>query len=271
MKREWPEWVEEKVLRFLNTAETASDFANLTASSLLPGSDGSPDLLIGKKVAARILDTRDHLGDGIFTHLHQLRDIRGVGADKFASIMEVFNRPSSQKLIDALNQTGLSVDSARLLVPQTGYVQSVVAYEELTGNAYIFREHIASRLATLARQMGHTPLAEKMLEQSMQHAFIEPYDNNDSGAALALALWLYQFKADECFPFPKALDACRAYIGHSTRSGSSPMQLWLIKPLDQTLLYPGGAPAALPVVGHEAERSLTLWLAHLDPEFVGPL
>lgn len=226
--------------------------------------------LLGPKVAERVIQIRDHLPEREFTNLHQLQDIRGIGEDKFASIMDAFNKPSSHLLTDALEQSESGSKPPGLLIPQTTYLESSQAYNILCTSAYALRELVSAQLMQLARGMNLSAVVQKMLDQSMQQAFIESYDNRDSGAALALALWLYQFKADDCFPFARALDACNRYIGPAVQTSGYQLQLWIIKPLEQSLLFPNGAPSALPVVGDQSECSVTLWLGHLAPEAPTP-
>jgi hypothetical protein len=263
MHRECPAWVEERVLRFMNQAGTWQKLIdNMRELGSDPGAR-SHDHLIGQKVAARILETRNLLPGMAFSTLGQLRDIRGLGEDKYRAILKAFSRPSASVLTDALAQAKLPGQSRAHLYPLTTYPSDEASYQELITTPYALKEWVTTHLLAYAGRRGHGALVCKMLDQSIQQAFVEGSDNSDSGAALALALWLYQFQADDCFPFPAALEACTRYIGPAAGEGPF-MRLWLIKPLDQGLLFAGGGPAAWPVAGHDGERSVTVWLGGME-------
>lgn len=258
-----PSWVRVRVLHFLNEASDARTLLNQipeTKSEV----DGRPqDYFLGHKVAERILEMREILPGKRYSNLKQLRDVRGLGSDKFKTILQSFNLPSAQLFVNGLYEKKVLSKDNWTLQPHTLFFEKRAEFLEITHDSCRLKSRVQNMLAELA-QKHERPVAERRLLHHMtESAFSDTYTNSTDEAALALALWFYQFDADNWFTIEKIQEECQTYFGLYRGSHTWRMDLHLLKPFDHSLLIDGLAPKALPVVCAEAELSVTIWLSGL--------
>lgn len=260
---ELPPWVRERVLQFLNEAQDARELLNMLPESRSIEAKRSQDYFLGHKVAERILEMRDHLPSKRYTNLKQLRDVRGLGADKFKTILEVFNLPSALLFVNGLYEKGILSQNNWTLQPYTIFFEEKDAFLEKTRTPCLLKTQVQKMLSGMAQKRELPNAERRLLHHLIEHAYPDAYDNQTEDAALALALWFYQFDADNWFSFERIREECQNYF--RLYQGSHPwrMDLYLLKPFDHSLLMNGLAPKSLPVVCVEAELSVTIWLSGL--------
>ena len=258
-----PTWVRERVLHFLNEAGDARSLLSQLPENKSEAEGRSPEYFLGHKVAERILEMRENLPGRRYSNLKQLRDVRGLGADKFKTILQSFNLPSALLFVNSLYEKKILSKNNWTLQPHTLFFEEREEYQEHAHDPCRLKAKVQDLLATLAQKHECSAAESRLVHHLIENAFPDAYTNSTDEAALALALWFYQFDADNWFSQERIREECQTYF--SLYRGSHPwrMDLYLLKPFDHSLLLQGLAPKALPVVCTEAELSITIWLSGL--------
>lgn len=106
-----PPAVVERILNFLNSAESWEDIAGVEPQEgpvfddpTKGFGDQIDDYDIGETTARKILIARDALGPSGFTTLGQVRAVYGVGVDKINDLIYTFRNPNNSTIVDAANK-----------------------------------------------------------------------------------------------------------------------------------------------------------------------
>lgn len=102
-----PQEVENRILNFLNTADSWEDIAGVEPQAgpvfddpATGYGDQIRDYDIGEVTAKRILDERNALSTGKFAGLDQVRKVYGVGPDKINDLIYTFRNPINSTVVD---------------------------------------------------------------------------------------------------------------------------------------------------------------------------
>jgi len=261
-KPEMPAWVANRILGFFNRANTVKDIVDGTIKD--DPSDG-PGRTIGRTVAHRILRTRNELRPfRRFTEFEQLDRIPGIGEGTIKDLVYTFGIPAAQAFRDRMYSDSIIYEANWPLEFFRYEIEDLEAFNELASNETAFREWLVQRVGELC---GERQVKEKdcdsMLED-LREAYLDKYFNGTPAAGYALALWFYQFDADNWFSWDRIQEVCIDYFNHHGGAYPWEMELRLMRGFTQRgIIQPGITPDALPVVFNWPEQCITIWFSAL--------
>ena len=193
---EIPLWTQNRIIGFFNWARNVGMILDGTIRD--DPSDG-PGTTMGRILAARILRERNKLPTRRFTDLEQIDKIRGVGPGTIKDLVYSF---------------GVSADEAF----QTSMYESRTIYQENWPLEYFrfpfedqkdfsalaqdnekMRTFIIEKVEEVCQERSVAEeKCQEMLDE-LQAAYIDSYSNSTPIAGYALALWFYDFDADNWF------------------------------------------------------------------------
>jgi hypothetical protein len=256
---ELPAWAVRRVLAFLNRAQRAEDFAQL--SDLLPAEEGGTrDNGIGEVVGNRILERRSSLPAGQFSDLEELQGIPGLGAEKFRELIEGSKLPADEafrrRMYKRLIGENFVLTYESLIVPEAeDFLQIAASPERVT-------QLVASRLQPVVVERTQNELAARLALDLLGRSYVERYESGHLGAH-AFALWFYRLDQDNWFSFEAVLRETMEYLDYFPYVDQR-SELLLYKGFPNAGLLAQAITASdLPVVLNYAEQRISFWSVDL--------
>ncbi|MEM7572766.1 MAG: hypothetical protein AAF433_07690, partial [Bacteroidota bacterium] len=123
---------------------------------------------------------------------------------------------------------------------------------------------IVDKVALVAREREVTEAARAAMLQELENAYIDDYHNSSPNATYALALWFYEFDADNWFSWEGIQEQTAVYFDHNSTTYPWFMELYFFKGFtNRGIVNPGICPEDLPVVVNHAEQSISFWVSAL--------
>lgn len=255
-----PVWVENRILAFFNTVKSVED---ITGGAIKDDPSDGPGNTIGATLAARILRHRGQLPRRRFTDIDQLDSIRGVGKGTFKDFVYSLGAPAATAFRDFMYDNYIiyenwALEGFRIPFGELKEFNSIVQDEKR------FRAWVAEQITTICKEKDISDEWCDQMTASVSSAYIDDYHNSTPAAAYALALWFYEFDADNWFSWERIQQACDYYFNYHMSSFPWEMELRFFKGFEQKgIINSGITPPDLPVVINWPERCVTLWVSAL--------
>ena len=257
---ETPTWVYKRILAFFNQAQTVEEIVSTVKDD---PSDG-PGRTISANLAARILRERKNYGFWGFTEFDQIDRIKGVGQGTIDDLLYTFGDSAAETFKNRMYNDGLIYPENWPLEYFRYEIADLETFEKMVFDDQLFRNFVGEKIIELseARNVSQAD-CDKMVE-NISSAYIDRYNNSTPIPGYALALWFYDFDADNWFSWERIQEATATYFDHYSGISNSEMELRFFKGFQNLgIIDPGITPDDLPVVFNWAEQSITLWFSAL--------
>lgn len=252
-----PDWVQQRILGFFNRARNIAMILDGTIQD--DPSDG-PGRTIGPTLAARILRTKNGLPRRRFTELAQLDAIPGIGPNTLQDLVYSFGTNAAEAFRTSMYASNTIFPANWPLEFFRYPIDDAEAFQALATDPEQLRRFVSDKVAGIAQDNGIADADRDAMLGNLATAYLDPYTNSTPEAAYALALWFYQFDADNWFSWEGIQGQTLPYFEHHMHATIWQMDLYLFRGfVNRGLVPPGIAPAALPVVVNWAERVVTIW------------
>ena len=258
---EVPQWVSGRILSFFNQVQTVQD---ITDGPIKDNPSDGTGRTIGAKLAARILRERSKLPRRRFTEFAQLDDITGVGPGTIKDLVYSFGQPAAEAFVRSMydNYT-IFRENWPLEYFRTEF-DDAKEFEDLVFNEEDFRLWVANKIIEISQNRNVPQEQCDQMVEKINQAYIDPYNNSIPAPGYALALWFYEFDADNWFSWEVIQERTIAYFDYHMDSYPWEMELRFFKGFQNLgIIPPGITPDDLPVVVNWAEQSITLWFSAL--------
>lgn len=246
----------ERILHFLNRAETSSD---ITDPAVLKDAD-QQGYTIGGEVAKRILDIRQSLPLQRFLGFEQVEAVPGLGKDKLRDLAASVAPPAAdtfrRRMYDGI--IGENWD----LTPHTSFFDDRRGFFDLVQSPSHFAHWVGEQVSQLVLQAGESQKFARLAQLLLEKCPLEPWENTHYGA-IAFAFWFYQFDADNWFSFDQVRTETERYLTYYAKNQHR-LELRFFK------TFPNGGVLVnaittddLPVVVNYGEQEITIWTAEL--------
>ncbi len=253
-------WVANRILGFFNNVSGVNEIISTIEDD---PSDG-PGRTIGPVLAARILRERNQLRRRRFSTFEQLDDIRGVGDGTIQDLAYTFGTTAATAFRDSMYEKAVIYRENWPLEFFSTTIDDPKLFQKVVNDEDNFRQHIINQLQAIATERNTSEEELGGMQTAIRSAYIDSYTNSTPAAAYALALWFYEFDADNWFSWEQIQEQCIAYFDYHMESHPWDMELRVFKGFrQQGILRPGIAPADLPVVVNTPEQTITIWVSAL--------
>lgn len=247
-------WVEARILAFLNQAASVKDITQ--GHEIMDNPETGHGYTIGATVAQRILDRRNAQRNRKLRRIRDLDGIKGLGIDKINDLIFSFGTPAAEAFIKNLRD-GVLPDHWELTA-HTTRIEHLPSFQEVADNTANFKDWAGQKYREILEKQKAPADQAKLESLLLRKSFLEIYDIEHYGA-LALALWFYQFDADNWFTFEKMREACEAYLNYYP-GFEFRQELRLFKGFkEEGLQATSTTQGVLPVVVNYAEQAVTIW------------
>lgn len=255
----FPTWVANRILGFFNQAKSVEDITNGTIKD--DPSDG-PGRTIGATLAARILRERGQLPRRRFTEFEQLDNINGVGEGTIKDLVYTFGTNAAQAFQDAMYNGTIFRNNWTLEFFRTEF-EDRTSFLTLANDMEKFRAWVVEKVKALGEERGASEKDIELMQDNLKNTYIDTYFNTTMAPDYALALWFYEFDADNWFGWEQIQKQTSGYFAH--HSGYPwEMDLRFFKGFRQRgIIRPGITPDDLPVVVNWPEQVITIWVSAL--------
>lgn len=251
-----PLWVQHRILGFFNYARNVDMILDGTIQD--DPTDGSGST-IGPTLAARILRVKSTLPRQRFTELTQLDAIRGIGPNTLQDLVYSFGTPAATAFRQGLYDTGTlypnnwALEAFRCPVDASNF-------QALANDPELLRTFVSDQVAAIAQEKNLAHADRDAMLQDIRTAYIDHYSNSTPETGYALALWFYQFDADNWFSWERIQEHTLSYFEHHMTTDRWSMDLYLFRGFtNRGLVRPGIAPTVLPIVVNWAEEVVTIF------------
>jgi len=255
-----PAWAYNRIVSFFNTAQSVEDIVSTVKDD---PSDG-PGRTISANLAARILRERSRFGFRGFTDFAQIDGIRGVGDGTVQDLLCTFNVSAAaafqQKMYDdhVIYRENWPLEFFRY------EIEDKEEFEKMVFDDQLLRNFVGEKIIELSEQRGVDQALCDQMVTDISAAYIDKYSNSIPTANIALALWFYEFDADNWFSWERILEVTAYYLDYYARTNNSEMELRFFKGfVNRGIIQPGITPDDLPVVLNYAEQCVTIWFSTL--------
>ncbi|MCB0634666.1 MAG: hypothetical protein KDD15_33270, partial [Lewinella sp.] len=126
------------------------------------------------------------------------------------------------------------------------------------------RSFIVEKVGEVALERSVTEKDTAAMISDLTGAYIDTYSNSTPIAGYALALYFYDFDADNWFAWERIQEQTIAYFDHNANTYPWFMDLYFFKGFrNRGIISPGIGPDDLPVVVNWAEQAITFWVTAL--------
>ena len=254
-------WAVNRILAFFNNAGSIQDILNGPIKD--DPADG-PGRTIGPVLAARILRERSRLPRRRFTEFAQLEAIRGIGEGTVKDLVYSFGIPAAEAFRESMYgdqviyRENWALDFFRSRIDDEETFNNVV-YDE-----GVFRRWVIERIEAICRERKLDREDCRLMVDQLSGAYIDSYNNSVPSPGYALALWFYEFDADNWFSWERIQEQTIAYFDYHMESYPWEMELRFFKGFMQRgVINPGITPEDLPVVVNWPEQTITIWFSAL--------
>lgn len=258
---EIPIWVQNRIIGFFNWARNVDMILDGTIKD--DPSDG-PGNTMGRTLAARILRERNQLPRRRFTDLEQIDQIRGVGPGTLKDLVYSLGISADEAFRKAMYKSGTIYEENWPLEFFRFTVDDKQAFSTIAQDREKLRQFLLEKVKVISQQRSVAPKANDDMLAELQNAYIDQYSNSSPTAGYALALWFYEFDADNWFSWEQIQKQTIGYFDHNANTYPWFMDLYFFKGFrNRGIINPGISPEDLPVVVNWAEQSITFWISAL--------
>ena len=257
---EVPDWVEKRILYFLNGARSVEDITENPDLKDNPENGGN-GTTIGATVAQRIIEKRLSLPYRRFRSLSQLEGIQGFGDDKFKDLQYSFGKSAAEAFKDRMYD-GVIMDNWEL-THYTTHFASEEAFQRVVDSLSNFKEWVGHAINDLHHEQTGNRLEARYKGLLVQKSFLELFDIAHYGA-IEFGFYFYQFDADNWFSFERVREECERYLSYNT-SYRHRLELRVFKGFEAAgLRATSTTQGILPVVVNYGEHTISIWNAKLN-------
>lgn len=256
-----PLWVQNRIIGFFNWARNVDMILDGTIQD--DPADG-PGNTLSRTTAARILRERNLMPRRRFTDLAEIDQIRGVGPATMEDLVYSFGKSADEAFRQSMYESGTIYEENWPLEFFRYTIEDEEIFRNTAQDKILLRRFIEEKVAE-ACEMRQVPAedCEAMLRE-LNEAYIDTYSNSTPAAGYALALWFYEFDADNWFSWERIQEQTLRYFDHNGKTDPWFMELHLFKGFrNRGLIPPGISPDDLPVVVNWAEQAITYWVSAL--------
>lgn len=248
--------MERRLLGFLNHINDATALSDAIRDRHQNGGTG-----IGEKVAERLLKARTELPGRRFEDLHQVEAVPGVGEDKILDLMHAFKQPAAQAFRSNM-YNGVILSNWELEY-FTSIFEDDMSFQEVIDSKSSLAEFVGEQVEQISLERYSNSKAAELAGELVERCYDEYFPDSHFGA-YALALWFYQFDADNWFSFERVLKETEKYLNFYPE-WEDRLELHLYKGFDNTgVLVDPVTQVDLPVVINRGERAVTIWTCQLN-------
>ncbi|NJO02984.1 MAG: helix-hairpin-helix domain-containing protein [Bacteroidia bacterium] len=196
MNTDQPSWAENRLLNFLNQAQSAEDiYANENLKDD-PTRGSAQGYAIGKTTAQNIIDFRESTPSKQFESVEDILQVPGLGEDKLHDLLKGCAVPADDAYIQSLFKELLGDNWE--VTPHIIDYSSDDEFDEVANNAENFRRAVAPLYANTLSY--YSSEAKRELEMRIHKAYQENYEEGHIGS-FQLAFWWYLFDQDNWFSY----------------------------------------------------------------------
>ncbi len=254
-------WIADRILGFFNAARSVDDVLDGTIQD--DPSDG-PGRTISRTLAARILRTKATLPRRRFTTFEQLDDISGVGPGTIQDLIYSFGTTAAEAFQRAMYDENVIFRENWPLEFFRFTIEDQEEFQQIIQDEVLFRTYVCDRVSELceAREVGEADTSTMLGE--IEKAYIDTYNNSTPAPSYAMALWFYEFDADNWFSWERIQEQTERYINHHMESNNWEMELRMFRGVQQRGIIPIAiTPTDLPVMVNWPEQSVAIWFSTL--------
>ena len=257
-----PHWVQSRILAFFNNARSVDDILDGTIQD--DPSDG-PGNTMGRTLAARILRVRNEIRPfRRFMEFSQLDDIKGVGEGTLKDLVYSFGTSAAAAFRNRMYDDSVIYEANWPLEYFRYEFDDSEAFNELAHDKEAFRSWVAERIAEISTEREVDVEKRDLMVADINNAYIDTYHNTIPAPGYALALWFYEFDADNWFSWERIQEACIFYFDYYSGSHPWDMELRFFKGFtNRGIIQPGISAEDLPVVVNWPEQAITIWFSEL--------
>ncbi len=254
-----PTWVTNQILGFFNQVRSVDEIVNGPIKD--DPSDGA-GRTIGPSLAARILREKNALPRRRFTDFEQFDRIKGIGEGTIRDLVYSFGTPAAQAFQDRMYDGTIFQENWTLEFDRTSF-DSQKEFNELVRDGAAFRAWVVEKVREIGVARGADEEQQAKMTENLRSTYIDSYSNSIPAPGYALALWLYEFDADNWFGWEQIQKQTESYFSYHLGYPWE-MELRFFKGFQQQgIIRAGIAPDDLPVVVNWPEKSITIWFSAL--------
>lgn len=256
-----PMWIQDRIVAFFNAAQNVEMI--LDGTIMDDPADG-PGRVFGPALAARILRTKNELPRRQFSSFEEIDAIRGVGPDVIQDLVYSFGKTADETFRNSMYETGTIYMENWPLEYFRFEIGDKDTFYELTHNREQLRQFIMEKVAQVSKERGVSAENTEAMLTDLKQAYIDDYSNSTPIASYALALYFYDFDADNWFSWDTIQKQTLGYFDHYMNTNNWSMELFQFRGFrNRGIIEPGIAPEVLPVVATEAELAISFWITAL--------
>jgi hypothetical protein len=258
---EIPLWIQNRIVGFFNRARNVDMILDGTIKD--DPSDG-PGNTMGRTLAARILRVRNQLPRRRFNDLEEIDRISGVGPGTIKDLVYSFGVSAAEAFKKRMYESGTIYPENWPLEFFRFTLDNQEVFQEIARDQEKLRAFIVDKLAAVGQEREVDAKATDAMIQELTTAYIDQYSNSTPAAGYALALWFYEFDADNWFSWERIQEQTNSYFSHNANTYPWFMDLYFFKGFrNRGIISPGICPDDLPVVVNWAEQAITFWVSAL--------
>ncbi|MBV6653935.1 MAG: hypothetical protein KI786_09290 [Mameliella sp.] len=256
LKHELLPAMEQRLLEFINRIDDASALSEAIRDRNQKGGTG-----LGEKVAERIIDARSGLSGRRFQSLDELSTVPGLGEDKILDFIHAFKQPAAQAFRSNM-YSGVILSNWELEY-FTSIFEDEAEFQEVIDSKSTLAEFVGDQVEQISLERFSNSKAAELAGELVERCYDEHFPDSHFGA-YALALWFYQFDADNWFSFGRVQEEIEKYLNYYP-NWEDRLELHLYKGFDNTgILVDPITQVDLPVVINRGEQAITIWTCQLN-------
>jgi hypothetical protein len=219
---------------------------------------------MGRALAARVLRERNGLPDRRFTDLDQIDRIPGVGPGIIQDLVFSFGISADEAFRTSMYSSGTIYAENWPLEYFRYTIDDLEEFTAIAQDLEKLRQFVVNKVEEVCKERAVPAENCATMLTALNAAYIDYYSNSSPTASYALALWFYEFDADNWFSWEKIQQQTRGYFDYNANTYPWLMDLYFFKGFNNLgIIAPGICPEDLPVVINWAEQSITFWISAL--------
>lgn len=256
-----PLWIQNRIVGFFNWARNVDMILDGTIQD--DPSDG-PGSTMGPALAARILRERNLLPSRRFSDLEEIDRISGVGPGTIKDLVYSFGISADEAFQKSMYESGTIYQENWPLEFFRFTIEDKDTFTTLAQDQEKLRAFVLEKVDEVSKEREVTDENIGKMLQQLKGAYIDNYSNSSPTASYALALWFYEFDADNWFSWEGIQEQTLGYFDHNAATYPWFMDLYFFKGFQNLgIIPPGICPDDLPVVVNWAEQTVTFWISGL--------
>ncbi len=256
-----PLWIQNRIISFFNYARNVSMVLDGTIKDDPSDGEGSA---MGATLAARILREKNALPNRRFTDFEQIDNIRGVGEGTIQDLVYSFGKSADETFKKAMYDSGTIYEANWPLEYFRFTIEEKDAFTTIAQSNENLNQFIIDKVGIVCSEKNVEVEKRDTMIAELSNAYIDNYSNSTPAAAYALALWFYEFDADNWFSWEGIQEQTVQYFDHNSNTYPWFMDLYFFKGfINRGIINPGISPEDLPVIVNWAEQSITFWVSAL--------